>query len=304
MELVYAAQAGDMAALGLLIAENRAGMMAAALSMLRDPAAAEDAVQDATIVAIRRIRDVRDPEAVGGWLCAVVRNICRMRIRESRTVPAGLLTDVVLPSREPAPDELLDEAATQGWLWRALGELSEPLRLVTVLRYFSDVSSYEQIAALCGIPVGTVRSRLNQAKGNLTELLRRAAGEQFGDLRARTAARWRDAEQVLAGTRNGEFAAVVRDGWWPDVRTLGPQGEVGLGRDFVVDAMDSDVQHGVRQRLTNVIGSTDLLIWEAELITSPDHADYCCQPSVVWLMTLREHRVKQLRLFHPVARTG
>ncbi|WP_330186145.1 hypothetical protein KZZ52_42720 [Dactylosporangium sp. AC04546] len=41
---------------------------------------------------------------VGRWLCAVVRDIRRMRIRESRTVLAGLLTDVVLPSREPAPE--------------------------------------------------------------------------------------------------------------------------------------------------------------------------------------------------------
>jgi RNA polymerase sigma-70 factor (ECF subfamily) len=91
---------------------------------------------------------------------------------------------------------------------------------------------------------------------------------------------------------------VVRQGWWPDVHILGPAGEHGTGQDFVIQAMNNDLTHGVRQRLTNVIASADILIWEAELI-SPADDPYCCQPSVVWLQTLDQQRVRSLRLFHP-----
>ncbi|BCB74672.1 hypothetical protein GCM10022251_74710 [Phytohabitans flavus] len=163
-DLVYAAQAGDVASLGALIERHRASMMATALSVLRDPEDAKDAVQDATVIALRRIGDVRDPDAIGAWLRTVVRNICWPRLRARHAAPLGWFDEAELPSREPSPEELLEKEATREWLWRALADLSEPLRLVTLLRYFSGVSSYEQIATPCGIPVGTVRSRLNQAK--------------------------------------------------------------------------------------------------------------------------------------------
>lgn len=80
-ELVYAAQSGDVRALGLLIARFRPGMRAVALSVLGYSNDSDDAVQDAALVALRRIRDVRDPAAIGPWLYAVVRNVCRSRLR-------------------------------------------------------------------------------------------------------------------------------------------------------------------------------------------------------------------------------
>ena len=55
----------------------------------------------------------------------------------------------------------------------------------------------------------------------------------------------------------------------------------------------------LRQRLTNVVASANLLIWEAELITPADDPYCCSQPSVVWLQTLEQDRVRSLRLFHP-----
>jgi RNA polymerase sigma-70 factor (ECF subfamily) len=297
-DLVFAAQAGDTASLGVLIERHRAGMQAVALSVLGYGPDAEDAVQDASLVALRRIDGLRDPTAAGPWLRTIVRNACRMRLRASSTSLATALPDAELPSREPTPDELLDRRATRDWVWCALEGLSEPVRLVALLRYFSDVTSYDQIAALCGIPVGTVRSRLNQARIKLTEGLKAAAADRHGDAASFTAARRRDAEEVLRAARNGEFATVVREGWCPDVSILGPGGERGKGQDFVIRAMDRDLAHGVRQRLTNVIASADILIWEAEL-TAPADDPYCCQPAVVWLQTLHQRRVRSLRLFHP-----
>ncbi|MER6223080.1 sigma factor [Streptomyces sp900105755] len=61
--LTRAAQAGEVAALGLLLERHRAGMRAVALSLLGTGPDAEDVVQDAALTALRRIGDVRDPGA-------------------------------------------------------------------------------------------------------------------------------------------------------------------------------------------------------------------------------------------------
>lgn len=86
-ELTRRAQAGETAALGLLLARHQAPMRAVALSLLGYGPDAEDAVQDAALTALRRIGDVRDPSAVGAWLRAIVRNASRTRLRETRETP-------------------------------------------------------------------------------------------------------------------------------------------------------------------------------------------------------------------------
>ena len=176
-ELVVLAQAGDAAALGALLARHEAGMRAVALSVLGYGPDAEDAVQDAMVVALRRIGEVRDPSAVGPWLRAIVRNNSRMALRGPRAVPVAEPEWFARPADTPTPEEALDRGAMRDWVWHSIGQLSEPDRLVTLLRYFSDASSYEQIAAVCGVPVGTVRSRLSHARRALAGGLRTAADD-------------------------------------------------------------------------------------------------------------------------------
>lgn len=302
-ELVRAARSGDATSLAVLLERHRAGMQAVALSLLGHGPDAEDAVQDAMLVALRRIDDVRDPAAIGPWLRTVVRNNCRMLARASRPVPLGDLEALALPAREPTPEELLENRAQRDWVWHALGELSEPVRLVTMLRYFSDVSSYEQIAALCAVPIGTVRSRLSQGRDKLAAALRVTADSAHDDIATLTGARRRDAEETLAAARRGEFERVVREAWWPDLTAVLPSGqsvgaERGEGWNVLVRGMDGDLALGVRQRIRNVVAGGNLLIWEADLISPPDDPGHC-PPSVVWLHHLDAGRVRRLRLFHP-----
>jgi len=302
-ELVWSARSGDTTSLAVLLERHRAGMQAVALSLLGYGPDAEDAVQDAMLVALRRIDEVRDPAAIGPWLCTVVRNNCRMLLRTSRPVPLGDLAALALPAREPTPEQLLEHRAQRDWVWHALSGLPEPVRLVTMLRYFSDVSSYEQIAALCAVPIGTVRSRLNQGRGKLTAALRATADLAHDDVATLTDARRRDAEETLAAARRGEFERVARDAWWPDLTAILPSGarlgdEPGEGLNLLVRGMDEDLAHGVHQRIRNVVASGDVLIWEADLINPPDDPEHCPQ-GVVWLQHLRKGRVRQLRLFHP-----
>ncbi|MDG4810517.1 sigma-70 family RNA polymerase sigma factor [Micromonospora sp. WMMD1120] len=296
-ELVALAQAGDPAALGALLSRHEAGMRAVALSVLGYGPDAEDAVQDAVVVAVRRIGEVRDPAAVGPWLRTVVRNTSRMALRRPRAVPVAEPEWFARPADDPTPEEALDRTALRDWVWHALGQLSETDRLVTMLRHFSDASSYHEIAALCGVPVGTVRSRLSHARRALADGLRAATSAAHTDVAASRASRWREGSDVIAAAMHGDFARVIRDRWWPEAEMIVPGGRRG-GRDLAIAGMDSDLAAGVRQRLRNVVASGDVLIWETDLISPPDDPEHC-PPAALWLQILREGRVRRMTLFHP-----
>ena len=186
-DLVRAAQAGDTAGLGALLERHRARLHAIAVSMLGHGPQAEDAVQDTFLIALRRIGELRDPAAARAWLTDDPRQ------RLPRASCAG-------PRREPGstrgtrrgPDtaaQAIDDGALRDWVWTALERLSEPLRLAVMLRYFTGASSYEAIAEMCGVPVGTVRSRLSAAKAKLAEELLETAAAAHDE----AIARWRNA---------------------------------------------------------------------------------------------------------------
>jgi RNA polymerase sigma-70 factor (ECF subfamily) len=273
-------------------------MQAVALSLLGYSPDAQDAVQDAMLVALQRLDDLRDPSAAGAWFRAVARNACRMRLRAARPTFASDPLDATIVSGEPSPEELLDRHALRDWVWYSLEHLSEPLRLVVMLRYFSDVSSYEQIAAICDVPVGTVRSRLNQARQKLSASLLATAASAHDDAGALTARRRQEAEDLLSAAEHGRFGTAIEDSWSADVAVSGLPGLEGRGRVVLVRGMEADYNDGVRQRLGHVTASRDLTILECDLLSptwNPEH----CPAGVVWLLSLREDQVVRARLFHP-----
>ena len=83
-ELARAAHNGDAASLGVLLERHRATLYALALRILGRGPEAQDAVQDAFVVALSGIDRLREPQSVGGWLRGVLRNVCLMRLRERR----------------------------------------------------------------------------------------------------------------------------------------------------------------------------------------------------------------------------
>lgn len=299
-ELVRAAQAGDAGCLGLLIARHRASMYAVALAVLGHGQDAEDAVQEATLITLRRIGEVREPDAFGPWLRMVVRNACRAQLRRTRAVPVADLSGSVSldwPAVPPDPAEVLDRHALRDWVWSALEDLSPGLRLVTMLRYFTGVTSYEDIAALCAVPVGTVRSRLYQARAKLTGSLLSSAERVHDDASALTASHHRLAEAVMASAHQGQVTAALSDWWSSQAEVTWPTGKrTGLG--YLGTAFDRDLSSGVRHELRNVVASREVVIWEAAMINPPEDP-FHCPPGVVWVHFVDRGRVSRVRLHHP-----
>ncbi|MFY1670143.1 RNA polymerase sigma factor [Plantactinospora sp. WMMB334] len=293
--LVRAAQAGEVSALGLLLTRHRPALLAVAYGVLGYGPDAEDAVQETAVIALRRIGDLRDPGAAGPWLRTVVRNACRTRLRAATPVPLDGLAS--LPSTEPDPADLLDGHATGDWVWQALAELSPPLRLVLMLRYFTGVTAYQEIADACGVPVGTVRSRLADARGKLARALLATADAAHDDVLPLARSRRREAEETLDAARRGDFAAALAAHWSPTVESSWPRGHRTIGYDYPVRAMERDLTDRVHQRLTNVVAARDITIWEVDLVNPADDP-FHCPPGAVWVQHLWAGRVQRFRLHH------
>ena len=102
-------------------------------------------------------------------------------------------------------------------MWTALSELSPDDRVTVMLRYFTRCESYQAIAAITGVPVGTVRSRLHRARSQLSSALRRTtAGSPLShaDLERKRRSEW---EQFYAELHESPVPRTYRDAFVPDV---------------------------------------------------------------------------------------
>lgn len=293
--LARGAQSGDHVSLGLLLSRHQAGMRAVALSVLGLGPDAEDAVQDGMLTAMSRIGELRDPAAAGAWLRAIVRNCCLMRLRRRREFP--LLSDLEPADEGPTPEQALDRHAARDWIWHAIEELSPPLRAVVMLRYFSDLSSYEKIALACDIPVGTVRSRLAQGRAKLAAALTATADQAHPDAGKLMDQRRLEGIDLLEAAERGQFARALGDRWAADLEFVYGDGSRADRGEMIV-AMEHDLADDVHQRMAQTTASQDLTIWDMAII-NPASDPLHCPPAVTWLLTLHGGRVRRLRLFHP-----
>lgn len=322
--LVAAARNGDVTSFGLLLEQHRADMWAVAVALLGYGPAAEDAVQEAMLIAVQRLHTLINPAAAGPWLKTIVRNVCRMQLRNSRlpTVPLDRDPESAMATAE----ELLDRHALRDWVWHAVGQLSEPLQLVILLRHFGGQWSYADIAAICGVPIGTVRSRLNQARSQLTTMLRAGADASHEDAAALTGRRGDRLEQLLQTSLQGPAPQLVADlaqpelvtaGWWGAVGpgfvdltergaavvTAGSSAPAGPwpmpdGRGMLTQMLVTDAADSVRERPVEIIASRGVTVMECQLISPPWDPEHC-PPAVLWVMIMRDERVTKLRLYHP-----
>ncbi|MFE2570786.1 RNA polymerase sigma factor [Streptomyces mirabilis] len=227
----------------------------------------------------------------------IVRNASRSLLRAS--VPVQPIDDLHLPATDAGPERWLEQHAMRDWIWEAIEELSPALRLPLVLRHFSvGVTSYERIADACGVPVGTVRSRLNQGRAKLATALAATADAPHGNTAQRLHASRAEAHETLAAAESRRFGALMTERWSPEIALLRGNEPVG-DRSVLARGMDGDLEAGVRQRLVHAVAGRSLVLWEMDLLSPADNPDHC-PPSVAWLMTLDDAgRPHRLRLLHP-----
>lgn len=161
--LVERARQGDHDAFATLVRGMIARLDTSARLILRDQELARDAVQDALIRAWRDLRQLRDPERFDAWLSRLVVNACLDQARRRRRRPIEVeITTLHSPSEPDSSSSLADRQLVDGILRR----LDERGRAIVVLHYYLGLPLTD-VAASLAIPVGTVKSRLHRALGEM-----------------------------------------------------------------------------------------------------------------------------------------
>ena len=173
-ELVELARDGDVEAFSRLASASIADLYAVARLILRDMPRAEDAVQDTLVEAWRSIRGLRDPDRFDAWLHRLLVRMCHRhgRARTRRDVVELHLLD----TDAPEPEDTAAALATRDQLERGFRRLPLEQRAVVVLHFYRGLPLTE-VAAILGVPAGTVKSRLHRATQTLRAALEADARE-------------------------------------------------------------------------------------------------------------------------------
>ncbi|MCR9269954.1 MAG: sigma-70 family RNA polymerase sigma factor [Hyphomonadaceae bacterium] len=164
--LVTLARSGDHKAANRLAARWYPRLMRTALRLLQDRCEAEEAVQEAWAGICRGWPRLSDPAMFPGWAFGILRRKCVDRIRKVQTDRARSAPLETAPEpSQPARGELQVE------IDQALAGLSDDHRLAAIL-YFGEGLSLNEIAAVTGVPVGTAKSRIFNARQHLKSRLK------------------------------------------------------------------------------------------------------------------------------------
>jgi RNA polymerase sigma-70 factor (ECF subfamily) len=164
-ELVNSALRSDRAAYGELVCRYSQCVVTTAWQVLGDYHAAQDAAQEAFLVAYQKLGSLRDGSMFGPWVLKIARR-CALRSVTGRAKVVRLEP----ADAPPAPSQDGPLGDDQEELLAAVTRLPEHERVVVVLHYFQE-HSVQAVAQLTGRPVGTVTKQLSRALRRLRELM-------------------------------------------------------------------------------------------------------------------------------------
>jgi RNA polymerase sigma-70 factor (ECF subfamily) len=189
-ELVSRIVDGDRLAFELMMRRHNQMLFRTARSILRDDSEAEDALQDAYILAYRAMPNFRGDAKLSTWLTRIVVNeaIARSRKRQHSAEVIRLhgeyqhIDEVTMTAgASESPERAAMRLQTRKLLEQSIDSLPEAFRSVFVLRTVQEMSG-EEVAACLGITEATVRTRLFRAKSLLREALSREIDFAFEEV--------------------------------------------------------------------------------------------------------------------------
>ncbi len=179
--LIRRAQHGDADAFEQLLLEHQKNVYNLCYRMAGDPDDAMDLSQETFLRAWRCLDQYQFASAFSTWLYRLCSNICIDFLRKRRrqqTVPLtfedadGEEQTYAVPDAQPLPEEQVELKLTHETLAAAMAQLLPEHRAVLQLRVVNEMS-YEQIADVLDIQIGTVKSRLSRARNQLKKILER-----------------------------------------------------------------------------------------------------------------------------------
>lgn len=177
------AQKGDVSAYNRLVLHYQDIVYNVAYRIMKDPAAADDATQEAFISAYKALKRFRGGN-FKSWLLRIVTNACYDELRRRKRRPQSSLDEITEEYESPSfmaddgvgPEEYQQKTELMDAVQRCLEDLPDEQRIAAVL---CDVEgrAYQEIAEITSVSLGTVKSRISRARDKLRECL-----QGFGEL--------------------------------------------------------------------------------------------------------------------------
>ena len=177
-DLVTQALAGSQDAYRVLVERHSRPVFNLVARMVREDGVAEELAQDAFVKAFAALRSFDPAYKFSNWILRIAHNVTIDYLRKSKLQVVSIddessgrdLTDVLADGREPSAFDRAVQRDFRDDLELALARLRPEFRRLVVMRYLEDLS-YEDIAEIVGLPLGTVKSHLHRARAALGRLL-------------------------------------------------------------------------------------------------------------------------------------
>lgn len=182
-QLMEVVVAGNKAAFELLVQRHKSRLYSYLLRLLRDPTEAEEVAQEAFVRAYVHADKYRNIAKFSTWLYTIATNLVRNRIRKTRSGPKLLSLHwgrgeddeddreaIDLPDPGDRPDRVFEKSELQGLVAQGIEQIPVRYREAFVLREVNHFT-YEEIAEITGLKLGTVRSRINRGRGHFREAM-------------------------------------------------------------------------------------------------------------------------------------
>jgi RNA polymerase sigma-70 factor (ECF subfamily) len=271
--------------------QYRSMLYAIALRMLGHGEDAKDAVQESFIKAYTQLHTLKNDAALAGWLKSIVCNYCLMELRYRKKKAIALnkyaSENEVIASAEYAAEKAPEE------IKNTLAYLSETLQLTTMLRFFSKNSSYNEIATILSIPVGTVRSRLAESRSKLASIL----AQQVHLTKSNKAKEMEDFYQFhfLDLYNNAAIRNAFLDHFDEHVFISLTSGATKIGAEYMKKEIEFDLNYGARATLAEVNSSGNVSVLELNNINPADNPNLC-PSSATFIVVHPKNKVEKIFL--------
>ena len=169
--LIHQAQRGDVHAFNILVLQYQDRVFTLTCRIMSDEASAADMAQNTFITAFRRIDTYRGGN-FRSWLLRIATNTCYDELRRLKRRPAVPLDEMPgaqlddgppLPDDSPSPEQVAQQSELNRAIQGCIEALDDAQKIILVM---SDIEglSYQEIASMVGVKVGTVKSRLSRAR--------------------------------------------------------------------------------------------------------------------------------------------
>ena len=178
-KLIERASGGDPAAFNQLMAMHEKRMYAVALRMFANREDAQDCLQEAMLRIYRAIGGFKGQSSFSTWVYRITMNTCLDELRRKKNRPSTSLDNLLDQGWSPsdgdnAPERRAIQSETSKTLAGAIRELPEDMRSAIVLRDLQGYS-YDEIAQMLDVNVGTIKSRISRGREKLREKLSKKA---------------------------------------------------------------------------------------------------------------------------------